>query len=150
MVALDKDNLTIKATDESFSGIVASFPNHIAKDIDKIAFTDFCIPSTDKFGIHFIHGIKGALVKTDDVFVSPMRICCKKYFLSFHKSPSVFCATFIPHPCNILNAPKHNLRNNPNSSEPGRKRRFFRHHQDWRGCNVALGHLCQVSNNTRR
>ena len=85
MIALDKDNLPIKATDESFGCIVAGFPNHIAKDIDKIAFADFCIPSTDKFGIHFIHGIKGALIKTDDVFVSPMRICCKKYFLSFHK-----------------------------------------------------------------
>ena len=70
MVSFDKDDLTVQTLDELLGLTVSAFPNHVAKDIDEIAFTDFGIPPPDEFFVHFFNSLERSVVKADCVFVT--------------------------------------------------------------------------------
>ena len=74
VVTLDKNDLTIKTSDEIFRIIVECLPDHIAKYVNQIALANFLVSSADKLHIHFFHRSKRTVVKFDHIRMTEMQV----------------------------------------------------------------------------
>ena len=74
VVTLDKNDLTIKTSDEIISITVECLPDHVTEYVYQIALANFLVPSVDELRIHFVHRCKWTVVKFDHIRMTEMQV----------------------------------------------------------------------------
>lgn len=54
--------------------ITTTTPEHIAKNVNQITFTDFAVPALDEFFVHFLDRPEWAVIMRDNIVVAVMPV----------------------------------------------------------------------------